>query len=187
MNEEKLAINLPCLERKAESFTTHEYIVEKALSVSNYRFRQITESPMKDHKEIRDNLDCMYYDGLQHHCLLIYDKENGDGLLVESEGYEYARYAQYVPQAKLIWEQFAKNHAPEIRLCCPLEIYLNISNYPRDFCIADNAEMAKYADDINIGIRENDLPEERERGLMYWYHPESVEDELDNKVFSAHC
>jgi len=187
MNEEKLAVNLPCLERKAESFTTHEYIVEKALPVSNYRFRQITESPMKDHKEIRDNIDSMYYDGLQYHCLLIYDKEKGDGLMVESEGYEYARYAQFVPQAKLIWERFAKDHAYEIRLCCPLEIYHNISNYPRDNCIADNAEMAKYADDINIGIRENDLPEERERGLMHWYHPESVEDELDNKVFSAHC
>ena len=129
MNEEKLVINLPCLERKAESFTAHEYIVEKALPVSNYRFRQITENPMKDHKEIRDNIDSMYYDGLQYHCLLIYDKEKGDGLIVESEGYEYARYAQFVPKAKLIWEQFAKDHAHEMRFCCPLEIYLHISNY----------------------------------------------------------
>ncbi|SEL44597.1 hypothetical protein SAMN05216469_1328 [Ruminococcus albus] len=22
---------------------------------------------------------------------------------------------------------------------------------------------------------------------MHWYHPESIDDELDNKVFSAHC
>ena len=52
MNEEKLTLNLPYLERKAISFVPHEYVVEKALPVSNYRFRQITANPMKDHKEI---------------------------------------------------------------------------------------------------------------------------------------
>ena len=40
---------------------------------------------------------------------------------------------------------------------------------------------------INIGIRENDLPEEQERGLMHWYHPEGDDDELENKIYSAHC
>ena len=129
----------------------------------------------------------MYHDGCQHHCLLIYDRENGDGLLVESEGYSYARYAQFVPQAKLIWEQFEKTHAHELRLLCPVEIYYHINDYPQECCIADNADMAKYADDINIGIKENDLPEEIERGLMHWYHPNGDDDELDNKIYSAHC
>lgn len=118
-----MILNLPYLERKAISFTTHEYVVEKALPVSNYRFRQITADPMQGHQEIQDNIDNMYYDGHQYHCLLIYDKENGDGLLVESEGYSYARYAQYIPQAKLIWEQFARIHAHEMRLCCPLDVH----------------------------------------------------------------
>ena len=187
MNEEKMILNLPYLERKAVSFTPHEYVVEKALPVSNYRFRQITADPMQDHQEIKDNIENMYYDGHQYHCLLIYDKENGDGLLVESEGYSCARYAQYIPQAKLIWEQFARTHAHEIRLCCPLEIYRHIEDYPNDSCIADNAEMARYADEINIGIKENDLPEEQERGLMHWYHSDGDDDKLDNKVYSAHC
>ena len=155
--------------------------------IDAFRFRQITADPMQDHQEIQDNIDNMYYDGHQYHCLLIYDKENGDGLLVESEGYSYARYAQYIPQAKLIWEQFAKTHAHEMRFCCPLEIYLHVDDYPRECCIADNAEMAKYADVINMGIRENDLPEEKERGLMHWYHPNGENDELENKIFSAHC
>lgn len=74
MNEEKMILNLPYLERKAVSFTTHEYVVEKALPVSNFRFRQITADPMQDHQEIQDNIDNMYYDGHQYHCLLIYDK-----------------------------------------------------------------------------------------------------------------
>ena len=74
-----------------------------------------------------------------------------------------------------------------MRLCCPLEIYRHIEDYPNDSCIADNAEMARYADEINIGIKENDLPEEQERGLMHWYHPGGDDDELENKVYSAHC
>ncbi len=187
MNEEKLTINIPYLERKAETFNTETCIVEKAIPVSNYRFRQMKSCPMQDYKEISENLDSMFSEDGEYHCLLIYDKENGDGLLVESEGFDYFRYAQYVPQAKLIWEQFAKTHAHEMRFCCPLEIYLHVDDYPRECCIADNAEMAKYADVINMGIRENDLPEEQERGLMHWYHPNGENDELENKIFSAHC
>ena len=113
MNEEKLMINIPYLEQKAISFETTECIVEKAIPVSNYRFRQMLSSPMQDHKEILDNIEDMYNDGV-YHCLLIYDKEKGDGLLVESEGYGYLRYAQFVPQAKLIWEQFEMTHAQKI-------------------------------------------------------------------------
>ena len=187
MNEEKLTINVPYLERKAETFNTEACIVEKAIPVSNYRFRQMKSCPMREYKELSDNLDSMFSENGEYHCLLIYDKEQGDGLLVESEGYEYLRYAQYVPQAKTIWEQFAKTHAHEIRLCCPLEVYLHVDDHPRECCIADNVEMAKYADVINMGIRENDLPEEQERGLMHWYHPESDDDELENKIYSAHC
>ena len=59
--------------------------------------------------------------------------------------------------------------------------------YPPECCILDNEKMAKYADQINQGIKENDLPEEREHGLMHWYHPKDDNDELDNKVYSAHC
>lgn len=39
-----------------------------------------------------------------YHCLLIYDEEQGDGMLIESEGAAYARYSQYVPNAKLLYE-----------------------------------------------------------------------------------
>ena len=39
-----------------------------------------------------------------YHCLLIYDKEQGDGLLIESEGTAYARYAQYISGAKELVE-----------------------------------------------------------------------------------
>lgn len=63
----------------------------------------------------------------------------------------------------------------------------DIKDNPKDNCILDNADMAGYADDINTFIRENDLPEEYERGLMHWYHPEGNDDEIAEKVYFAHC
>ena len=47
------------------------------------------------------------------HCLLVYDKDQGDGLLIEAEGYNYARLAQYIPQAKLIYENFCQSQQLE--------------------------------------------------------------------------
>ena len=40
------------------------------------------------------------------HCILIYDREQGDGLLIDAEGASYARYAQYIPGAKTLVEQY---------------------------------------------------------------------------------
>ncbi len=39
-----------------------------------------------------------------YHCLLVYDSQDGDGLLIESEGASYARYAQYISGAKELVE-----------------------------------------------------------------------------------
>ena len=184
---DKLKLNVPYLERKPSSFGTKTCVVEKALPVTHSRFEELKNNPMQYCKEVEYNLAFMYGGEDELHCLLIYDKEQGDGLIVESEGYGYLRYAQFVPQAKLIWEQFAQTQAHEMRFCCPLEIYQYVENYPQEDCILDNAQMAQYAGVINAEIRANDLPEEYERGLMHWYHPDGENDEVDKKVLSAHC
>ena len=75
-----------------------------------------------------------------------YDKDFGDGIVVESEGSNYARYAQYVPQAKTIYDHYRATHLNELRLCCTIEIYQHIEDYPRDNCILDNADIAGNAD-----------------------------------------
>lgn len=45
-----------------------------------------------------DNLDKMWFDSAARvwHCLLVTGESRSDGILVESEGYSYARYAAYV-------------------------------------------------------------------------------------------
>ena len=185
---DKLVLNTS-LERKPTELAVKGCIIEKAIPVNHRRFEDITRAPLRDEPLIAENKDIMYFDSKynMYHCLLIYDKDFGDGIVVNSEGSDYARYAQYVPQAKVIYEQHRSNHINELRLCCPIEIYQHIDDYPRDNCILDNADMAGYADDINAFIYENDLPAEHERGLMHWYHPEGPDDEIAEKVYSAHC
>lgn len=166
MNE-KLVINTNLL-RKESEFRTRTCVVEKAIAVPHTEFEKLKREPLKDNDLIAYNIDLMYCDSDDnYHCLLIYDEEYGDGLVAEPEGSNYLRYAGYIPNAKLLYENHIQTHAHEMRLCCPLDIYQYIEDYLPERCILDNEKVAKYADQINQGIKENDLPEERECGLMH--------------------
>ena len=108
---EKLIINANLL-RKESEFRTKSCVVEKAIEVSHAEFYNLKSHPLHDNDLITEHSEMMFCDddGV-YHCLLIYDKENGDGLLIEFEGSPYARYAQYVPNAKLLYENHMQTHS----------------------------------------------------------------------------
>lgn len=111
--KEKLIINTNLI-RKESEFRTKSCVVKKAIAVSNAEFENLKRHPLRDNKLIAENIDIMYCDrDDNYHCLLIYDEEQGDGLLIESEGTSYARYSQYIPGAKEFAE---KQQNPEISL-----------------------------------------------------------------------
>ena len=110
---EKLTLNTT-LVRKQVAFETGPCVVEKAVGVSHADFENLRRNTLKDNDLIARNKGNMWFGtDDRYHCLLVYDKEKGDGLLVESEGYDYARYAQYIPQAKLIYEDFIQSQQLE--------------------------------------------------------------------------
>ena len=182
MNE-KLIINTNLLRKEAE-FKTKSCAVEKAIAVSHAEFDNLKRHPLQDNDLIAENTDLMYCDRDDiYHCLLIYDEEQGDGLLIEAEGSSYARYVQYIPNAKLLYENHIQTHLQEMKFYCPLEIsrvpecwsdeeYEKISSY----------EASAYKSEINHFISDFNLPEEKERGLMHWYNRGNS---VDQKVFSA--
>lgn len=109
----KLKINAS-LVRKELEFRTKSCVVEKAIAVNHAEFENLENHPLRDNDLIAENTDLMYCDSDDvYHCLLIYDDEQDDGLLIESEGTAYARYAQYIPRAKELVE---KHQNPEISL-----------------------------------------------------------------------
>ena len=99
---EKLIINANLI-RKESEFRTKSCVVEKAIAVPYAEFDELKRHPLRDHRLIAENADLMYCDNDDnYHCLLIYDEEQGDGLLIDSEGTSYARYSQYIPGAKAL-------------------------------------------------------------------------------------
>lgn len=109
--------------RKRSDFNVHRCVVEKALAVSHEDFLELKNYPLRDNDLIAENVDLMYCDSENNfHCLLIYDNKQGDGILIESEGYSYARYAQYVAQAKLICQEMSQCTQEEIEENIEMEV-----------------------------------------------------------------
>ena len=74
--------------------------VEKKVCLPAGEFEEFLRNPLENLPCIQDHVELMKADpdGL-YHCLLVTGEGRHDGVLVESEGYGYARYASYVPDA----------------------------------------------------------------------------------------
>lgn len=81
-------------------FTFREFAVEKTVTIPARKLEEMLRHPMRSHEVILENAGVMGVDGDGvYHCLLVTGEGRTDGLLVESEGSGYARYASYVPEA----------------------------------------------------------------------------------------
>lgn len=81
-------------------FRLRDFVIEKAVTVPAEVFADMLEHPLKNRSFIIENVPLMCQDGNGvYHCLLVTGEDRTDGILVESDGYGYARYASYVPEA----------------------------------------------------------------------------------------
>lgn len=103
-----LNANLIC---KADRFVPKKCTVEKVIEVSDTEFRKFTENPMKRNYYLPKYKDLMGYYDDSYHGVLFVNMDNGDGLLVNSEGYDYARYSEYIPNAKDIIQRHEQSEA----------------------------------------------------------------------------
>ena len=86
-------------ERKPQ-FHLRDFVIEKTIRIPEKEFASMLGNPMEDKDFIVKNKDLMYEDFIgTYHCLLVMGEGRTDGILVESDGYDYARYASYVPEA----------------------------------------------------------------------------------------
>ena len=85
-------------ERKPADFDLRNFEVSKTIRLPADVFEAVLQKPMRDYDFIQDNIEQMHCDSSGvYHCLLLTGEGRNDGLLVESEGYGYCRYASYVP------------------------------------------------------------------------------------------
>ena len=87
-------------QRKEASFEPSECEIEKVIHLSDSAFAQFQQTLLDNYDFLRDNADLMRVENGITHCLLVVGETSEDGILVNSEGSSYARYAAYLPNAK---------------------------------------------------------------------------------------
>lgn len=80
-------------------------VVEKVLELTENEYARLYQSPLTEYDFISDHRDLMHRDtdGTRH-CLLVLGKNQEDGILIEAEGYPYARYHAFIPKARQLYQ-----------------------------------------------------------------------------------
>ena len=85
-------------QKKDCEINTEPCVIEKTVELSEKEYNHFYHNLLEDYSFIAENSDCMYQDnnGVRH-CMLVFGKGIPDGILVEAEGYGYARYSAFLP------------------------------------------------------------------------------------------
>jgi hypothetical protein len=80
-----------------ELIPTDEYVIEKTIVLEKDLFECFIQNPLDDYEFIRENVKLMCCDNNEvFHCIFVTSDSHNFGILVESEGYHYARNAAYL-------------------------------------------------------------------------------------------
>jgi len=92
--------------RKEVDHEAKPCVVEEIIELPANKFAHFMTHLMEYQPFITENAERMKVDmdGV-YHCLLVLGEDHDDGILVESEGADYARYSAFIPNARQIVEQ----------------------------------------------------------------------------------
>ena len=88
------------LRRKQSEYEGEACSVDKVIELPAQRFKQFSCALLADYDFIAENKNAIRHDEDARHCLLILDADGTDGFLVDPQGYNYARYSAFVPNAR---------------------------------------------------------------------------------------
>ena len=86
--------------RKEVCFEPNECEIEKVIHLSDSDFARFQQMLLDNYDFLHENAELMRVENGVTHCLLVVGETLEDGILVNSEGSDYARYAAYFPNAK---------------------------------------------------------------------------------------
>lgn len=85
---------------KPNNFQMDTWQVEKVIDLPTAEFDEFVTLPLRDYPFIAENKEFMYSEGGVIHGLLVLGQNRSDGVLIDAEGYNYARYASYLAGAR---------------------------------------------------------------------------------------
>lgn len=93
------------LRSKQEEIQPVRCAIACVVELSNVEFYDFQFNPLKDHDFIREHLPDLKTD--EFHaipCMLVLGDGVDDGILVDPQGYDYARYTAYIPMARQLFQ-----------------------------------------------------------------------------------
>lgn len=103
-------------DRKAVGYAPTECVIEKVITLPTDEYDQFFKNMSDDYDFIKDNKDLQFCDtqGV-YHCILVVGEDRRDGVLIESEGYDYARYSAFLPNAADYLSAAIKQEKPSLK------------------------------------------------------------------------
>lgn len=161
--------------------------VDKKVCLPAGEFEEFLRNPLENLPCIQDHVELMKADpdGL-YHCLLVTGEGRHDGVLVESEGYGYARYASYVPDAAALeYDSLSEFGAGMSRLADRMILegtsdtgdgnwvfYLDQIQKECDFSFSENPALTELLADILVERPEVSLASIRSDCLELRFYPD---------------
>jgi hypothetical protein len=101
-----MLITKAILQRKISEFNTQNCMIEGIELMNGSEFKEFSNNLLEDRDFIIERKEEMYRDSMgQIHGLLALDMEGGDGILIDSQGHDYARYTAFMPNIKAYIEE----------------------------------------------------------------------------------
>ena len=101
--------------RKESAIKPNSCKIDAVVSLPLEQYHKFTQNLLTDYDFIHDNIDNMYVDRQDAtHCLLVLGDGKSDGVLVDSQGSDYARYVSFLPNARDFMQRSIQTMADEI-------------------------------------------------------------------------
>ena len=99
--EVKMKMNV-CWRRKDTQIETDPCVIQDVIELPESEYARFYQNLLDDYDFIAEHQDAMFYKDGQEHALLVLGEGQKDGILVSSEGTNYARYSSFIPHAREI-------------------------------------------------------------------------------------
>lgn len=92
--------------RKAETLEPRSYKVSEVIVLSDAEFREVMKNSLEDREYLSGRRG-------ENTCVLLLSNSGDDGILVDTQGCNYPRYATFIPKAKIIANEFIQRVTDE--------------------------------------------------------------------------
>lgn len=91
---------------KETEYKPKQYEVSEVIVVSDAELRNVMKEPLKD----REYLSGRHGEDT---CVLLLSETGDDGILIDTQGYDYPRYSAFIPKVKIIANEFIQRFNEE--------------------------------------------------------------------------